>query len=210
MRLCAAIHSAERRGGFTLIELLIASTVLLFVALALVSSNVTGARISSLVRQQTDGQLLDRRVTGLLKRDIAAAAAVRIGATTYGSLIEPAGGSPIVGNGIELVYETGGVTSRVYYVEDGTLWRYDNLDWREVVLEDLNDTQAFMLVDPASVINSPTNALARTNHAGRALVRIQLQLSTLGGQGFQVGPNTEFQANNIELFATQRAKPPGY
>jgi type II secretory pathway pseudopilin PulG len=197
-------RSRSRVRAFTYIELMIASTVLLFVALALVSSNVSGARISSLVQQQTDGQRLERSVTALLKRDVAEARLVEVGTGGFATLTVPTNG--LVGDAMRLTYVTSGVTNkRIYYWDNGTVFSCDNGSLPITpVLADVANTQPFTLVDPASVINGPLTAQALTNQAGRALVHVRFQLSTVGEQSFLVGPNTAFQGNEIRFFATQR------
>lgn len=196
-----------RIRAFTLVELLIASTVLLLVALALVSSNISGARISQLVQQQTDGQREERRVTMLLKRDIAEARRVEIGQGTIGLIDVPTNGF-IKGNAMRLIYDDPSVVSRNYFVENGTLRSSLNDGTPDVVLEDVsNDVVSnppFSLVDPGSLVPGLSGLQLMTNDAGRALVRVRFQLSTLGGQSFVAGPNATFQGNEIEFFASQR------
>jgi len=213
MRVRTTIRHQERSSearvlmrAFTVIELLIASTVLLFVALALVSSNVSGARISSLVQQQADGQRLERRVTTLLKRHVAEAHRVEVGTGDFATLTVPTNG--LVGNAMRLTYIESGVTNRrIYFWENGVVFSCDNASFQwTTVITDVTTTQPFTSVDPDSVINGPAGALALTNQAGRALVRVRLQLSSLGGQSFIVGPNTAFQGNEIQFFATQRGR----
>ncbi|MFM1945618.1 MAG: hypothetical protein RI897_4600 [Verrucomicrobiota bacterium] len=198
-----------RAGGFTYIELLVSSGILLLIALALVTSNISGARVSQIVSQQYDAMALARGVTMRLKLEIEEASEVIVGAGNFGEVIGVTNGVQR-GNAINLelprVGQPGVSDSVIYYVHEGALKRCMNDDSTaiEVVVPDLVTAEPFMQVDPGSVTVDGLGAQPLTNRVGRALIRVELGLSTVGGQSKVVGPGTEFNDQVITFFALQR------
>ncbi len=194
-------EAGDGAGGFTYIELLVASGILLFIALALVTSNVSGARVSQVVSQQYDAMELAREVTTRLKLEIEEASEVIVGAGNFGEVIGVTDGVQR-GNAIELRFSDH--TNR-YYVYEGEL----RLSVNEVirpkpVVPDVVSAEPFMQVDPESLAVGGVGAQPLTNRVGRALIRVALELSTMGGQSRVVGSGTEFDNQWITFFALQR------
>jgi type II secretory pathway pseudopilin PulG len=195
--------------GFTYIELLVSSGILLFIALALVTSNVSGARVSQVVSQQYDAMALARGVTTRMKLEIEEASEVIVGAVDFGGEVGITN-SLQQGNGISLRLprpNQSGAEDRVrYYVHEGLLKRCVNGDGTaiEVLARDVVTAEPFIQVDPGSVIAGGLGAQPLTNRVGKALIRVELELSTVGGQSKFVGSGTEFDDQAITFFALQR------
>ncbi len=195
-------EAGDGAGGFTYIELLVASGILLFIALALVTSNVSGARVSQVVSQQYDAMELAREVTTRLKLEIEEASEVIVGAGNFGEVVPITNGVQRA-NGIELRFADR--TTRYYVLEsilkrcvDGDSTQIEELAW------DVVSAEPFMQVDPESLAVGGVGAQPLTNRVGRALIRVALELSTMGGQSRVVGPGTEFDNQLITFFALQR------
>lgn len=198
--------------AFTYIELLIASAVLLMIALALVSSNIFGLRIRTMVEQQNDARQLRQRVTETLSRSIREAHRVEVGSMAWGGpFLVPTNGAAYVGNGVRLTYVDSGVTNTLIYFQEGTELKQSlNDDWLNVpvVVSNVITAEPFMAVDAARCATNSLRDLgpeqALTNSISRPLVRVWLELSTLGGQSLNVGPNTAFTGSEILFSAAPR------
>jgi hypothetical protein len=188
-------------GGFTYVEVLLATTILLVLSLALVSSNLFGVRMQEIVVQRQDAETMTRQVMGQLSAEILSAHRVLVGIGDWASVSQPTN-TAIQGNALELWSIAGGVTNRVrYYLDtlDQRLKRCVNGAWPpEVVLESVTNAQpAFMKVDPMQLRSAVVSTQATTTDALEGLVQVRFQLSTVGRKAFHVDPGTAFSGNEM-------------
>jgi hypothetical protein len=198
-------------AAFTLPEFLIASAVFLFLALALVTSNLFGIQLTQVITPRQDADAEAREFIAKISEEIQSATNIVVGPGDWASVTKPTN-SAFVGNALELITVERGsttpVTIRYYYDNaDQTLKRSIDGSWPPTVeIESVTNATPFMAVHPNSLTNSidSAQALWPSNDMSRYLIRVQLQLSSVGRDAVPVGVGP-FAGNEIRFAVAQRA-----
>ena len=174
-------------AAFTLPEVLITMTICVLISIAVIASQIFGARLTQFTQAKVNTSDNARSLMRLLSSDIQSARLIRIGQGNASSFTEASIDTPQQGNAIE-IYPTANSTPIVRYFYNTSDSRLKRLNPNGSV-SDLANYVANAIVFTAEDFRG--NVL--TTHQHNAVIAIDLQFNRLKNPDLLLGPGEHYK-----------------
>ena len=174
-------------AAFTLPEVLITMTICVLISIAVIASQVFGARLTQFTQAKVNTSDNARSLMRLLSSDIQSARLIRVGQGNASSFTEAAIDAPQQGNAIE-VYPTSDPTPLVRYFRNASDSKLKRLN-SDGSVSDLASYITNAIVFTAEDFRG--NML--TTHQHNAVIAIDLQFNRLKNPDLPVGPGEHYK-----------------